>query len=329
MNYIVLDLEWNQGTGGKGILWAEIIEIGAVKVNEVGEVIDTFSRLIRPVIYPEINKYAGSVIPVDEKELEQGTTFVDGFSKFIEWCGNDYMFCTWGAMDLTELQKNIDYYGIKNPFPFPLYYYDIQEIYSMYRKEEDTIRSLDYAVEQLGIEIKYPFHRAMWDAYYTAKVMEQLPFSNYVIYKSIDYHRTPRTRKEEIYKVYPTYSIYVTREFSSIMEAMKEKRVTSSVCYFCGKPIKKSIDWFSVGGKIYYCTAYCSVHGWMRGKLRVKKGRSKGENTIFIIKTIQYVTEHEAEEVKERQQEIKEKRKERRKLMKETKKLLKSGQIRE
>ena len=46
MNYIVFDLEWNQSPGGKKYsnsrLPFEIIEIGAVKMNEQREVVDVF-----------------------------------------------------------------------------------------------------------------------------------------------------------------------------------------------------------------------------------------------------------------------------------------------
>ncbi|MFR6581963.1 MAG: hypothetical protein ACLURP_08015 [Ruminococcus sp.] len=48
MNYIVFDLEWNQSPGGKR--WSnsrlpfEIIEIGAIKLNEEKEIVlDSFS----------------------------------------------------------------------------------------------------------------------------------------------------------------------------------------------------------------------------------------------------------------------------------------------
>ena len=55
MNYIVLDLEWNQCPEGKEkeehLLPFEIIEIGAVKVNEKHEITDHFHEIIRPVVY--------------------------------------------------------------------------------------------------------------------------------------------------------------------------------------------------------------------------------------------------------------------------------------
>ena len=52
MNIIVLDLEWNQHSGGrkerildKPIF--EIIEIGAVKLDENYNIVDKFSQLIK------------------------------------------------------------------------------------------------------------------------------------------------------------------------------------------------------------------------------------------------------------------------------------------
>ena len=55
MNYIVFDLEWNQSPGGKR--WSnsrlpfEIIEIGAIKLNEEKEIVDSFlSSLIKPQV---------------------------------------------------------------------------------------------------------------------------------------------------------------------------------------------------------------------------------------------------------------------------------------
>ena len=55
MNYIVFDLEWNQNPDGRkhpdSRLPFEIIEIGAVKLNEKREIIDTFQCLIKPKVY--------------------------------------------------------------------------------------------------------------------------------------------------------------------------------------------------------------------------------------------------------------------------------------
>ena len=48
----------------------------------------------------------------------------------MEWCGESPFFCTWGSMDLTELQRNMVYHGMEIPFASPLLFYDVQKLYS-------------------------------------------------------------------------------------------------------------------------------------------------------------------------------------------------------
>ena len=79
MNYIVFDLEWNQSPGGKKYsnsrLPFEIIEIGAVKMNEQREVVDVFQRLVKPQVYNWIHDSIHEVIHVDYKDLADGVLF--------------------------------------------------------------------------------------------------------------------------------------------------------------------------------------------------------------------------------------------------------------
>ena len=54
MDYIILDLEWNQGSeehSGKKGLQFEIIEIGAVRLNPDKVIVGEFSQLIKPQVY--------------------------------------------------------------------------------------------------------------------------------------------------------------------------------------------------------------------------------------------------------------------------------------
>ena len=52
MDYIVLDLEWNQSPNGKGTenkaVPFEIVEIGAIKLNADFEIVSEFSEIIAP-----------------------------------------------------------------------------------------------------------------------------------------------------------------------------------------------------------------------------------------------------------------------------------------
>ena len=154
-HYIVLDLEWNQSPMGKDSsadrLPFEIIEIGAVKLNSSLQIVSEFRRLIRPRVYREMHFIISEVTHMSIEELNQeGTSFMNAMKEFLEWCGTDYSLCTWGPMDLTELQRNIVYHGMEIPFGWPLLYYDVQKIYALV-KGQGQRESLDRAVEELPL----------------------------------------------------------------------------------------------------------------------------------------------------------------------------------
>ena len=124
--YIVFDLEWNQSPVETAVvtqpiyLAGEIIEIGAVKLNSDMQILDEYQVLIQPRVYRKLHFRTKEIIQLDMKDLENGTAFYKAIREFLKWCGEDYTFCTWGSMDLTELQRNMMYHGMEIPFEFPL-----------------------------------------------------------------------------------------------------------------------------------------------------------------------------------------------------------------
>ena len=75
MNYIVFDLEWNQEAEKKteepNLIPFEIIEIGAVKLNEKQEILDSFSALIQPQIYTTLDSKVSELIKHTMEELQE------------------------------------------------------------------------------------------------------------------------------------------------------------------------------------------------------------------------------------------------------------------
>ena len=59
MNYIVLDLEWNQSPRGKAGKHAqmpfEIIEIGAVKLDQDRKIVGKFNEVVHPAVYKQLH----------------------------------------------------------------------------------------------------------------------------------------------------------------------------------------------------------------------------------------------------------------------------------
>lgn len=314
MNYIVLDLEWNQAADTKtkeeNQLIFEIIEIGAVKLNEDKKQISSFHELIKPQVFHRMHQITGELIHLRIEQLENCRTFTEVAKDFLAWCGEDYIFCTWGNLDLLELQRNMDYYHMPPLADRPIKYYDVQKLFSIAYEDKKSRRTLEYAIDYLEIEKDIAFHRADSDAYYTAKVLEcfyhQAIFRNY----SFDTYRLPRTRADEIHVVFDDYEKYISRAFSDKLTAMKDKEVISTRCFLCGANTKKKIPWFSMNGKHYYTIVSCEKHGLLKGKIRMRKS---ADDRIYVVKTMKQVTEEMVEEIMNRKEQTRENRKERRK----------------
>ena len=96
MNYIVMDMEWNQPWPGspssKKVLpvqiRGEIIQIGAVRVTEDQQVADEFQIMIRPKYYRHLNRRVSKLTGIKENRLrDEGVAFPEAIEKFVQWCG--------------------------------------------------------------------------------------------------------------------------------------------------------------------------------------------------------------------------------------------------
>lgn len=304
MNYVVLDLEWNQGMDKKkkdkrrNQPNFEIIEIGAVHLNSDRMIDGEFNRLIKPQIYRRLHHVAKKLIHVKMEELQKGEPFVEVVSDFLEWCGEDYIFCTWGPLDLSELQSNMQYYGMKALKDGPIRFLDVQKLFSLAYDDGKSRCALETAVDFLAIEKDIPFHRAFSDAYYAGKVLAKVPERFYQNY-SYDVFHPPKSKEEEVHVVFEGYAKSIFRVFPDKQAALEDKEVLATKCYVCHKNLRKVIRWFTPNGKNYYCVAKCSKHGFMKGKLRIKKAERNG---IYIIKTTKLITQDEVEEIRLKQE---------------------------
>lgn len=312
MNYIVLDMEWNQNPQVdeqlKKQLVFEVIEIGAIKLSEDKTMIGEFSELIKPQVFHEMHRITSRLIHLQMQELEAGRSFPEVAGDFIEWCGEEVTFCSWGCQDLSELQKNMEYYHMPPLGEGPIAFYDVQKLFSLAYEDGKSRKSLEYAVDFLGIEKDIPFHRAFSDAYYTAKVFARLRDEKVLQYVSYDTYRAPRTKEQEVQVVFDTYAKYISREFDNKIQLMADKEVISTRCYLCNKAARKKIRWFSANGKNYFCAAYCEQHGYLRAKLRIRKDCNR---KLYAVKTTKHIDEAGYAAVQERFLKVKEMKKRR------------------
>ena len=309
MNYIVIDLEWNQSNTGeepevKEIPF-EIIDIGAIKLNSEKMMIDEFNQLVKPAVYQHMHKITSNLIHLHMKDLQKGRPFVEVMGDFLSWCGEDYIFCTWGPLDLYELQRNMRYYHMEPLAGKPICFLDVQKLFSIAFEDKKQRRSLEYAIDYLKIEKDIPFHRAFSDAYYTARILsclEEEILENY----SIDTYILPKNRQEEIHVMFHDYMKYISREFPDKQRALEDREVISTKCYLCHKNLRKKIRWFSPNGKHYYSVSQYPVHGYMKSKIRIRKSES---DSIYVIKTSKFISEEDCQKILLKREAAKEHRK--------------------
>lgn len=313
MNYIVLDLEWNQSNNGPeeetAELLFEVIEIGAVKLNDAGVMISEFSQLVKPEVYHEMHQITSKLIHLQMKELERGKPFTEVAEAFLDWCGfEEYMFCTWGSLDLTELQRNMKFYKMTPLSDGPIPFLDVQKLFSLAFEDGKSRRALEYAVDMMELEKDIPFHRAFSDAYYTAKLFNLIVEQHRSVLKNVSYDvfHPPLTREQEIKIQFDNYAKYISREFDNKTQAFADREVSSSKCYLCHRNLRKKLKWFSPNGRHYYCLAYCEKHGYLKGKIRIRRSDS---GKIYVVKTTKLISDDEAAKIRERSLHTKEMRK--------------------
>ena len=300
MNYIIFDLEWNQSSRKEREephLPFEIVEIGAVKLNEKREVVDTFERRVRPQVYLSMHRITGELIGLKMEELQKEALFPEVAKDFLGWCGKDVLFGSWGPHDLPELQRNMDYFGMEPIAKGPLAYLDVQKLYALFTGSSTKQRkSLSHAILEMHFDQERPFHHALSDAAYTAEIFRLIPeelLQNF----SFDNHVTPRGKQQEIHIVFDTYAKYISRSFATKEALMKDPEVISTKCYICHRNLRRRIRWFTPNGKHYYALSECGIHGFMKSKIRVKKAT----DGYFAEKTSKFITGEEAEQLREKQ----------------------------
>jgi len=134
MQFVVMDLEWNgaycRQTHG---YFNEIIEIGAVRLDEKLQPSGEFHAVIRPQVSAELSSIVRDLTSITPEELEkEGVPFPTAMEKLQEWLhSRDAVILTWSTTDLLVMMENCRYYYEDDRLPFMERYADLQ-VYSQH-----------------------------------------------------------------------------------------------------------------------------------------------------------------------------------------------------
>ena len=179
MNYIVMDMEWNQPFSANAAkhmngvrLVGEIMQIGAVKIDKDRNIIEEFEVKIKPKIYTTLSRMVKAITGLTEQELERGVSFRKAVELFRYWCGEDYVLFTWGVNDLPMLKDNLRFFAMRDSW-IPRWY-NAQCLFNKQTGNCGRQFSIDYAMEYFAIEPDFARHDALGDARYTAQILSRL-----------------------------------------------------------------------------------------------------------------------------------------------------------
>lgn len=170
MNYIIYDLEctcWETKAEQQEM---EIIEIGALKLNEYGEVLEVFSHLVRPKLHPVLSSFCQRLTSISQIEVNRAESFplvIDKFMDFIELEEDNYWLCSWGNFDKRQLAQDCVLHDIETAWVD--FHINIKQDYIRLKGFRQPI-GLKKAVEREGFEFTGIHHRALADAENTAKL---------------------------------------------------------------------------------------------------------------------------------------------------------------
>ena len=183
MNYIILDLEWDNAYCHKKNGFAnQIIQIGAVKLNSSFEAIDRFEMIVKSSTAKKLTRRFTELTGITTDAMRSGVSFSEAVDKYNEWVGDDTVSITWSNSDLYVIVENARLFSDGKMLKFQRYV-DLQKyVQSQMKREEAESKnqiSLSDAAEHFGISVEqFDLHTAVDDSLVTAALLKKTYIKN-------------------------------------------------------------------------------------------------------------------------------------------------------
>ena len=303
MNYIVMDMEWNQPWPGspsaKKVLpvqiRGEIIQIGAVRVTEEQEVADEFQIMVKPKYYRHLNRRVSKLTGIKESRLrEEGVSFPEAIAQFKDWCGEDIVFLTWGFDDIGILRENLQLFELDTAFTEK--WYNAQMIFNAQTDGSSAQKALKTAMEIFGIEATRPAHDALGDAYHTALICARLDLKR----GAEEYDEALKNHENGFHgaELPGCIARKVFYDYADKRAALSAMSGEENKCPICGSRMLGS-RWFAQPGHRYMDLATCPEDG----KFLIRVRLSQQPDGLVRVSRLTYEATSEAAEAYARRAE--------------------------
>ncbi|MCI6957281.1 MAG: 3'-5' exonuclease [Candidatus Faecousia sp.] len=303
MDYIVLDMEWNQPWPGSPSskkplpvqIRGEIIQIGAVRLTEASTVADEFQVMVKPKFYRHLNRRVSKLTGIKETRLrDEGIPFPEAMERFRQWCGEDIVFLTWGFDDIGILRENLRLYSLEEGWTER--WYNAQMIFNAQTDGSNSQKALKTAMETFGIGASRPAHDALGDAYHTALICAKLDLER----GTREYDQALKSHENGFHGAELPGCIdrKVFYDYADKHAALSAMAGAENICPVCGGKMLGS-RWFAQPGRRYMDLATCPVDG----KFLIRVRLSQQEDGRIRVSRLTYEATSEAAEAYARRAE--------------------------
>lgn len=170
MNFIVYDLEATCWNGHSHSEVQEIIEIGAVMIDNFGEVTRDYNSFVKPFVHPTLSAFCKELTSIRQEDVNRAQLFpevVEDFKSWIDINDADYLLVSWGKFDKRMLQSDCHLHDCETDWLEP--HINIKKQYREVNKLKKEI-GLQWALGKEDFEFEGIAHRAIYDAINTAKI---------------------------------------------------------------------------------------------------------------------------------------------------------------
>ncbi len=263
MKYIILDLEWNSAYCVKESRFInEIIEIGAVKLDENLQEIGRFQQLVRSRLNKKLSSRTKNLTHITNEDMLSGVMLEKTLADYTEWAGEDTLTMTWSNTDLYVMRENLKSFLAKSRMDFIEKYADLQKFVQEKLGVTGNQISLMAAVELAGFNPEdYQAHRALGDVIACADLLKKY-FDLGVMKKYI-----VDTTTDDYYARMDFKPYYI----SDLASPYVDKAKMQFGCDLCGTPMKRVSKW-KHANNAFRADFKCSVCGnEFSGRVRFKK----------------------------------------------------------
>lgn len=110
MQYIILDLEWDSAYSVKHRRFLnQILQIGAVRLNENFEVTDTFLETVKSSISKKVTGRFAGLTGITTEKMLAGVPFETAVDDYNAWAPDNAVTMTWSDSDLYSIKENEEY----------------------------------------------------------------------------------------------------------------------------------------------------------------------------------------------------------------------------